>query len=184
MSEPGDETLLQAIGKQDRKAYEALIERYLEGVMRFILKMSGDRMMAEDIAQETFIRLWHKADRYQPTGSGRGWLFQMAYRLMQDAYRKQKPMQDIDGLQMATAEHTEKCLQRVEEQQLLSDQLTQLPERQRMALILFHYEELSQAEIAVAMGETESAVESLLYRGRKLLKAKVQQKLEAIGEAE
>lgn len=170
--ERDDQRLVTRVAQGDEAAFRILVGRHLSTVLGVARRMLRSDAEAEDIAQETLLRLWRSADRLVvPPGGLRPWLCRVAANLSIDKIRGGRnevvtdevpevadPAGQLVGLERRdTAARVEAALQR-------------LPERQRLALTLFHYEGLSQIEVASIMGISDEAVESLLARARRSLK--------------
>src|SRR5437762_5055906 len=93
----GDDTLLRQAAGGDAAAFAGLLTRYRETVVRVACRLlGGDRAAAEDVAQETFLRLWNAADRYEARGSLRAYLLTVACRLCTDYRRRERPTDSLD----------------------------------------------------------------------------------------
>jgi RNA polymerase sigma-70 factor (ECF subfamily) len=135
--------------------------------------MLGDPAEAEDVAQETFIRVWKAAGRFE---SGRAqvttWISRIAINLCYDRLRKRREvlMDEMPERADETPDQ-EARLTRRESGNRVVDAVNQLPERQRMAMELVHFQEMSNIAAAEIMSVSVEALESLLARGRRKLKA-------------
>jgi len=167
-----DRVLMTRVARQDQRAYRELIDRHLGAILALARRMLRDDAEAEDIAQETFLRLWRSAETIDLGVQGlRPWLRRVASNLCIDRVRSAKRTVVVDevpeGAQPAsqTAGLSEKDLAR-----RVDEALKALPERQRLALTLFNHEGMSQVEIGNLMGISDEAVESLLARARRSLR--------------
>ena len=127
---------------------------------------------AEDIAQEAFLRLWHSAPTLDAGTHGmRPWLRRVASNLAIDGLRKAKRLDVTDEVPEQIDEAGQlQALEAVEVAQRVEQAIADLPPRQRIAVSLFHFEDMSQREVAAMMELSEDALESLLARGRRRLK--------------
>jgi len=135
--------------------------------------MIGDRALAEDIAQETFLRFWQAAKGWDASGSATilTWLRRVATRLCIDEKRRKKPIySDIVPDRADPTPRADLEIVRSETAQRVQAAILTLPERQRAALVLSYYQHVSQSEGAAIMGIGEKAYESLLSRARTNLK--------------
>lgn len=182
MNEPSDEELIRRAGQGDRLAYADLVRRHLGRVTGLAQRIMGSRADAEEIAQEAFMRVWTKAPNWQSTASAAGvapegtakfstWLYRVVVNLCIDRKRRpaHRPMDEsIDPPDMAPL-----APDRIGSTQIgarVNEAVARLPERQRTALTLCFFEELSNREAAEIMALTPGAVESLLVRARRALR--------------
>lgn len=184
-----DVTLMLRVGQGDESAFERLIERHQHVVVGTVAKMLGNAADAEDIAQQVFIRLWKSAPRYKPRAKFTTFLFTITRRLVFNESRRRSRKREYsieereDDYHLQTPdEHRispdEDMLQR--ELRLAVDQaIAQLPEKQRLALILRRYEEMPYDEIGKILGISISAVKSQLFRARHSLREALQKYMES-----
>ncbi|WP_271185124.1 RNA polymerase sigma factor [Maricaulis virginensis] len=171
--EPDDADLIVRVGRGDRSAARLLMLRNLPRVLGLARRMLNDEMEAEDIAQETFIRVWKAAPRWQ-AGSAQvsTWMCRIAINLCYDRLRRRRevltdtPPEQIDG-----APDAETAMTRAQSGDRIAAAMAQLPDRQRQALELVHFQEMSNIDAADIMSVSVEAMESLLARGRRKLKA-------------
>lgn len=168
-----DQDLVVRVGRGDRAAVQALIARKLPRMLALARRMLGDPVDAEDVAQEVFLRAWRQARTWKP-GAARfdTWLHRVALNLCYDRLRRRReepmaepPEQVEPG---ASAE------QRLQDEQLgrrVDAALARLPPRQREAIVLCHYQGMSNIDAAALMEVSIEALESLLSRGRRALRA-------------
>lgn len=173
LSDHDDEALMAMIARGDRAAARELMQRRLPRVLGMAQRMLNDAMEAEDIAQETFLRVWKAADRWE---SGRAqvstWIGRIAINLCYDRLRKRREILSDDPPDRPdTTPDQEVMLTRSETGNRVADAVAQLPERQRRALELVHFQELSNIRAAEIMEVSVDALESLLARGRRKLKS-------------
>ena len=160
-----------------REACGDLIRHYQGSLYAYLLKMSGRPDVAEDIAQEAFVRVLNNLDRFDPQYRFSTWLFTIARRLYLNAMQKQKPAYNTDavGGMVGHNQRPEEPLTEYEEQQTdrsaLQRALGGLSDEQRQILLLFHQQDWSIAVIAQHMGMPEGTVKSHLHRGRRRLRA-------------
>lgn len=168
-----DEALVARAGRGDRLAASTLVVRHSGRVFAVCRRMLSDRALAEDATQETFLRLWEKAHYWRPQGVRiETWLCRVATNACLDRLRKRRretltdePPDAADPAPLAEA-----TLMVDERREAVARALAALPERQRMAIVLCHYEQLTNIEAAQALNVSVDALESLLARGRRGLK--------------
>lgn len=173
VKEASDDELVAAVAKGDGAACGLLMERHLGRTVALARRMMGNQADAEEVTQEVFLRVWTHADRWEP---GRAqfstWLHRVATNLCLDRLRRQRGTVDIDEMPNLVSEEPGPD-RRLEADQLaarVEAALQQLPERQRAAIALSHYQGLSNTETAEILEVSVEAVESLLSRGRRQLR--------------
>jgi RNA polymerase sigma-70 factor (ECF subfamily) len=182
-----DIRLMELIGGGDDGAFEQLVERHQRLVIGTVGRMLGSGSDAEDIAQQVFVRVWKNAKRYEPRAKFTTWLLKITRNLVFNELRRrsrhpQVPLQsDTDEeerpLKDEQAVAPDASLLEHELQQAIDAAIANLPETQRMAVVLRRYEELSYEEIAEALEQSVSAVKSLLFRARTELRESLQRYL-------
>lgn len=167
-----DEALMQKVQQKDEKALHQLMNQYMAMVYAYSWRMVGNRADAEEITQETFVKLWYHATQWQAEkGAVLFWLHRIAHNLCMDFFRaKRLNTVDISAANNMAIAQTQDGIHQLEQQQHISHLLLQLPERQRSALILCYYQGLSNQEAADILTIHLAALESLLARARKKLK--------------
>ncbi len=181
------------IKEGDTAALEQLIEAHQHRIIGMVAKMLGDESDAEDVAQQAFIRVWKSASRYEPTAKFTTWLYKITRNLVFNELRRRKRhvTQSLD--QPLGPEASDRPLQRedpgakapdtslldAEMQAAIQRAIDELPETQRMAIILRRYDDVSYEEIAEILDLSVPAVKSVLFRARTDLREKLKQYLEA-----
>lgn len=166
-----DAALVARVGSGDSAACRALMEVHLGRVHAYAWRMLGDAGEAEDVAQETFLRLWRQAGRWRAEARVGTWLHRVAHNLCVDRLRRRRgdtgeEPPDLPDPAAGPAEDR----QRAQVARAVEAALRRLPERQRAAIALVHYQELGNIEAADIMGVSVEALESLLARGRRGLR--------------
>jgi RNA polymerase sigma-70 factor (ECF subfamily) len=175
-----DSELIAKSSRGDSSAFGVLVLRYRKMVVGVAYRTCGDGVLAEDIAQETFIRAWTKLSTYRPEGSFRGWLCRIAANLTIDALRRQKPTVELESRTFeASGDGPEAAVLREERAAAVRKAIMKLATHSRMALVLREYEGLSYREIADALGIPLGTVKSRLNDARLRLKAELAAYLEA-----
>lgn len=181
------EELMSRIAAGDKKSFSYLIDRHKEQVFRLIYRFVGSEE-ADDLGQEVFLRVWRFSKQYQPTSKFTTWLYTITANVckteLQSFWRRNirlmgslwssdddgdpkfpEPISPILSPENAAIQAQESCLVR--------SAIRSLPHKQRLALVLSRYEELSYQEIAAVMDCSVSAVETLLVRAKDSLRKKL-----------
>ncbi|MDO8838471.1 MAG: RNA polymerase sigma factor [Parvibaculum sp.] len=169
---PSDDDLVAAVARGDEQACRLLMERHLPRMVALARRMLGNRADAEDVAQEVFLRVWTHAERWQPGRAQFGtWLHRVATNLCLDRLRKRRP-ENIDDIPEPVSgdPRPDENLERRELAERVEAALQALPERQRLAIVLSHFQGLSNIEAAEILEVSVEAVESLLGRARRQLR--------------
>lgn len=172
-----DDQMMQLIASGDQLAYADAVRRYGRSIVAYAYRMVGQQSDAEDITQETFLRLWTHADRWQSDKAAVStWLHRIAHNLCIDFLRRDKSAvsTELDDEYVDQSLSSEQLVSRDTDRARLQLALSTLPERQRSALIMTHYQGLSNKEVAGILDVSVDALESLLARARKALKTKLQ----------
>jgi RNA polymerase sigma-70 factor (ECF subfamily) len=168
-----DEVLMATVAEGDQGAFAVLARAETPRLLRFTRSLVAPAE-AEEVVQESLLRLWQQAETWQPNGRVSTWLHQVAYRLCIDRLRRRRPSVGIEEVQDDLEDPDpapDQRLIRVAEAEAVRAAINALPERQRVAILLCHFQELSQAEASAVMEIGEEAYESLLARGRRRLRA-------------
>jgi len=166
-----DAQLLRRIADGDRRAAQLLLDQYLGRIVTYGYRMMGDNAEAEDVAQETFLRLWRNIETWRADAPLIHWLHRVAYNLCIDRLRRRKPV-SLEALPepLDPEENPAGQLHRLELADAVAAAIGQLPERQRAAVVFVHQEGFSNIETAALMDISVEAVESLLARARRSLR--------------
>lgn len=146
--------------------YNAAVDRYSDGVYRFILKNLSDEERAKDVVQDAFEKLWMKAENVS-FSKVKSYLFSTAYHTMIDMLRKSKKETGIENLDLSN--HTF-AREYSDLNEVLHRAIKKLPDAQRSVILLRDYEGYSYDEISEITGLSESQVKVYIYRGRVFLR--------------
>lgn len=169
-----DEDLISKVAQGDKRAFATLSTRYSKSLYGLVYRMFYSFHMAEDITQEVMLKIWRKADMWDSSkGSVFSWAYKIAVNHCLDEKRKNKAsiIHDLPDEKFVSKDKLQDDIIG-EEQELnsIKKEVMKLPERQRMAINLFFFEELKMKEVAEILDCTEKAVENLLLRGKKSLR--------------
>lgn len=174
-----DTTLIAQIAQGDRRAFEALYERYASQVFGLAMRMMQDRAAAEDVTQEAFCRVWQRAAKFEAlngTGNLRGWLLTIVHRLAIDAQRGQKPHVEMDAhddnewdIEDQDADVAEHAFAKLNHEQVRVA-VSQLSEKHRKVIELAFFGGKTHREIAEQLGQPLGTVHSWAAQGMNALK--------------
>ena len=166
-----DRELFLRIAQGDKSAFGVFVNRHLEATVKFVARYLKNSADAEDVAQDSFIRVWQHAPEWKDQGhSPRSWLYRIAYNRAMDVLRRRKPEEDIDELPGESSTPEDVAIQR-DQSNIVNKAIAALPERQRTALWLCSHYGLSNKEAAEILQVSTEALESLLARARRSLRA-------------
>lgn len=177
IDEPKDEVLIAAIKSGDQKAYKMLVQRYLNKLWRLAMSILQDEEEAEDAVQEVFLTLWQSLDKWEASGPAlfSTWLYRVTFNKCIDIKRGRKPnISEDQAPEQTTNPDAYNNVLQSEISGKMADHMNALPGSQQTVMMMYYYEELSVNEISAKLGATEQSVRSLLKRGRKNLKDKIQ----------
>lgn len=164
-----DDTLMARAAGGEEAAFRLLVQRWESGVRAFLIHMLGSVEEAEDLTQDTFVKVFEQAERYRPEGRFQSWLFRIAGNLARSRLRRRNlvgwlsfdpVVHDRDG----GTPGPDDDLVAGERARAVREALTRLPERQRAAITLHRYQGLKYREIAEVLETTLPGVESLIQR--------------------
>jgi RNA polymerase sigma-70 factor (ECF subfamily) len=181
MEGPSDEMLMDAYVRGDGHAFEKLFARLAPRLHRFFLRSFGARATADDLLQQTFLKLHRARATYKPEMKLAPWAFAIAARVRLDEYRNRKRLAEdgdeealarADEAHAAAAANSDEHLDAAETD-LVRRAVDALPESQRVVVHLNRYEGMTFAEIARVLGTTEGAVKLRAFRAYGALRAKL-----------
>lgn len=175
-----DAALLARFATGDQSAARALTERLLPNVLRQARRMLSDHEEAEDVAQDAMLKLWRQApDWREGEAKVTTWLYRVVHNLCIDRLRRRRPTSELSEVpEMADGSvPVLERLGRTEETRTLARAIVELPDRQRIALVMRHFEAASNPDIAAALDCSVEAVESLLARARRQLAKRMEEEM-------
>lgn len=169
----------------DNSAFEALMRKYYPRILNFIYRFVPNRQIAEDLSQDVFMKVYKSAWRYRPQSRFQTWLYTIAKNVcLNELRRKRNLMVSFDetnpsgenepsGKIADPGSNPGTALLQKEKAALIRTAIADLPENQRIAVILKRYDKFSYAQIAATLNITDKAVKSLLSRAKENLKSKL-----------
>lgn len=170
MDEAHELALMRRVAERDTAAYRELVDALLPRIARFAERFLGSKSESEDVAQETFMKLWTAAATFSPQARPSTFIYRIAHNACVDRIRKRRSETELHEQGSASVERPSGLFARKETAVAVQKALAELPERQRAALTLVHYEGLAAGEAASVLEISIEALESLLARGRRTLR--------------
>ncbi|MGQ1945567.1 RNA polymerase sigma factor [Geofilum sp. OHC36d9] len=167
-----DNQIIDEIRNGNRDAFGLLVKKYQQKVFQSSMGFLHDEDEAADLTQDIFIKVYQQLDKFKGQSSFSTWLFRICVNMGTNHLRKQKIRQFIRPENGAIMIHsqspnrTDGDLLKLEQKKIIRQALRKLKASQRKAIILSHYQELTNAQLAEVMGLTLKAAESLLFRAR------------------
>lgn len=167
--------IINQIIEGDTSAFSTLVDRYKDMVFALALRMLKNREEAEEVAQDTFIKVYKSLTKFKGDSKLSTWIYKVAYNSCLDSIKKNKkyqanvPVDDITMPQIKTMNNALDGILEAEKSQLIQDCLKQLPSEDSFLLTLFYFEEQSLEEISKVVGITPNNVKVKLFRSRKKL---------------
>jgi RNA polymerase sigma-70 factor, ECF subfamily len=170
-----DESLAYAVQQGSEAAMNSLVERYYSPLLRYLFRMAGGQQaLAEDMCQETFLRMMRGIAGYQAARPFKAWLYTIATNIARNYYtaadNKRTDNSDEDADYQADELMPEMAMMQSQDAASVFNALMKLPDQQRSVVVLFYYEELAQKEIADILGIPVGTVKSRLSNGLRKLR--------------
>lgn len=154
---------------RDQRAFAHLIDAYSDRVRNFFLiQTGGDEMLSDDLAQETFIKVWLRLPDLSNPLRFSSWLYRIAYNIWMDHLRQRKTMESIDGVSVKDVACLEDSAPDI--QMALHSAMSKISEQERMVLTLYYLNEMRVKDISSVTGMAEGTIKSHLARGRAKLR--------------
>ena len=178
MVEPTDRDLVLRTRRGEVEAFGEVVKRYQGTVFNVCYRMLGERMSAEDLAQDTFIRAYQRLGTFDVSRPFGPWIRQVATNLCLNQLNKQRPEsyeldEERDRSPDSEQEHPEVYLQQEQAAAVLREAIVELPPHYRAVIDLRHYQGLSYSEIAQTLNIPISDVKSHLFRARRKLASRL-----------
>jgi RNA polymerase sigma-70 factor (ECF subfamily) len=179
-----DAQLMLRVRDGDTASFALLLERHRNPVVHFLYRMVQNQAVAEELAQEVFLRVYRSRAGYEPTAKFTTWLFRIATHLALNHLRDERHSRNQESLDQEAAEgmprqlpdrgpSVEQSLVREARLREIRRAIDMLPEKQRAAVLMHKYQEMDYGQIAAALSCSESAVKSLLFRAYETLRARL-----------
>lgn len=181
LSDVDDDQLMERTADGDEEAFGLLVQAWERPVHAFLHRMLGNREDADDLSQEVFLKVFAQARRYRGQGRFRSWLFRIAGNLARSHLRRRSLLRWLSFEPRAHDPASDDLgpagqFERQQVQAAVQKVILELPHRQRQALLLRRFQEMSYEEIAATMGISLPAVESLLQRAMRTLRQRLNRK--------
>lgn len=180
-----DTQLMLRVREGDQASFNLLLKKHRSPVVSFLYRMIQNHAVAEELAQEVFLRVYRSRASYEPTAKFTTWLFRITTHLALNWIRDKKNERkqeslDVEAVEGAAPRQVSDNQPTVEQAMLREARLKEirqaiesLPEKQRAAVMMHKYEEMDYAQIAKVLGCSESAIKSLLFRAYETLRARL-----------
>jgi RNA polymerase sigma-70 factor (ECF subfamily) len=179
-----DAELMLRVKDGDGTCFGVLLEKHRASVIHFVYRLVQEQAIAEELAQEVFLRVYRSRSSYEPTAKFKTWLFRIATHLALNWLRDEKYERGQERLDDVSTDLPVRQVSdrrpSVEQEMVYEVKLQEvrravaaLPEKQRAAVLMHKYEEMEYAQIAKVLGCSESAVKSLLFRAYETLRARL-----------
>jgi RNA polymerase sigma-70 factor (ECF subfamily) len=189
LPEDVDGSAMRRLREGEDLALNEIMERWQKRVTSYLLRLTGSEIVATDLAQETFVRVYQSRNRYRPAGKFSTWLFAIASNLARERFRwlKRHPTASLNDADKAERQLSERvaadglnpseAVEKAEHAKAVRDAVMFLPDDLREAVVLFEYEDMSYEQISAITGCSRKAVETRLYRARGILRERLKRLL-------
>jgi RNA polymerase sigma-70 factor (ECF subfamily) len=161
--------------RADVSAFEGIVRRWQNPLINLAFRFCRDRQRAEEMAQDAFLQIYRKLDKFRGEAAFSTWIFALSLNLYRSSMRRKSlSLESIDShAGIAGKQYPDLRLERDEEEDLIRRAVTALPRRYRDAVIVFYFRERDLAETAAILGVSEGTAKAWLHRGRELLRRKL-----------
>jgi RNA polymerase sigma-70 factor (ECF subfamily) len=159
----------------DLSAFENIVHRWQSPLINLAFRFCRDRQRAEEMAQDAFIQIYRKLDKFRGEAVFSTWLFAISLNVYRSSMRRKSlPVESLDDLsEIAGGKFPGLELDQQEQEELVRRAVTTLPSKYREAIIIFYFKEMNLAETAAILGASEGTAKAWLHRGRELLRRKL-----------
>ncbi|MBM1107937.1 sigma-70 family RNA polymerase sigma factor [Aurantibacter crassamenti] len=184
MSIETDQFYIDAVLNGDTKAFAVLVNRYRNMVFTLTVQLLKNREEAEEIAQDTFVKIYKNLNTFNGDSKFSTWVYRIAYNACLDRIKKNKKhettisINEYNESQINSLETAFDIMDRTDREQAIKSCLQKLPEDDSVLITLFYFEELSLTEISKVIGISANNVKIKLYRARKRLATILEKSLE------
>ncbi|WP_317045627.1 MULTISPECIES: RNA polymerase sigma factor [Arenibacter] len=184
MSTNDDQQIIDRILSGDSNSFALLVDRYKDLVFLLALRMLKNREEAEEVAQDTFVKIFQSINKFRGDSKFSTWIYRIGYNTCLDRLRKnrkEQPLMQIDEFTVHQIKNLDTALDNMEVQEqkkVIHECLEVLPSEDSFLLTLFYFDERSVSEISKIVGLTEANVKVKLFRGRKKLATILKKNLE------
>lgn len=166
-----DIELVKEVKAGSLSAFQTLYIHYLDPIYRYFFFQTHDKFLAEDLAQEVFIRVWNSIKSYkEDKGAFTSWMYRIAHNLLVDHYRAKKALSLKEGLEASYSEDWLEKLDRDEKIQKIKQALVGLPKDYQEVVVLRFFEDLSVEEVSEIMVKSEENIRVIQHRAVRKLK--------------
>jgi len=191
MNEDPHVQLMLRFQKGDEDAFRQLFEKYKTPLLNFIYRYCQDKRIAEELSQEVFLRVYRTASTYQPDAKFSTWIYRIATNICLNEKRTRKYRYEVELIHRSGADKKrgfevvdQKTFTSIDDKIAQEERLhsvrkaiSELPEKQRLALVCNEYEQLSYKEIGEVLQCSEGAVKSIIHRAKTALKSNLKKVL-------
>jgi RNA polymerase sigma-70 factor, ECF subfamily len=186
LPEDADSSAMRRLREGEDLALNEIMERWQKRVTSYLLRLTDSEIVAIDLAQETFVRVYQSRNRYRPAGRFSTWLFAIASNLARERFRwlKRHPTASLNDTESPLSERVaaaglnpSEAVEKAEQARTVHDAVMSLPDDLRDAVVLFEYEDMSYEQISAITGCSRKAVETRLYRARGILRERLKRLL-------
>ena len=183
----GDAAIMLRAAEGDEAAFSFLVEKYHRPIIHFLYRMARNQEVAEELAQEVFLRVYRARQSYRAQAKFTTWLYRIAANLAVNYARDTRHEREAQSFSLDAPDKetgtkpevagsetsVEQSLLREERMKAIRAQVMALPERQRMAVVMHKYQEMDYREIGKVLNLSESATKSLLFRAYQTLRERL-----------